>query len=258
MPFDTSDTREMREASEAAQEWSAATRRLSATGIRAMQGEVDAPAPGKWVDRSVQDVPVADLPEAERIEDRGDFKKGSDVGQDKRDLSREEMRQLRGHDLSSREKGEIGERALLKENERLGRQMIAHHVDNPNASGLDGVAWDPKERKLYLQEAKNYQPGSTVGENNLSAFKEGHWEANIDSVREAIWNSDLSKGNKIAALADLRNRKFVIELAVSKGVDVSDSALELLAEKGGDVVVKQFDGRLLWSQERKVVGRTIS
>lgn len=77
MPFDTSDTRDVQEASDAAQESSTATRRLSATGMRAMQGEADAPAPGDWVDRGIQDVPVADLPEPEGVEDAGDFEKVS-------------------------------------------------------------------------------------------------------------------------------------------------------------------------------------
>lgn len=77
MPFDTSDTRDVQEASDAAQESSAATRRLSATGMRAMQGEADAPAPGDWVDRGIQDVPVADLPEPEGVEDASDFEKVS-------------------------------------------------------------------------------------------------------------------------------------------------------------------------------------
>ena len=67
-------------------------------------------------------------------------------GPDKRDLSREEMRQLKGGDLSKAERGEVGERAMAKDNERLGRRMIAHHEDNPNAPGFDGVAWDPKDR----------------------------------------------------------------------------------------------------------------
>ncbi len=177
---------------------------------------------------------------------------------DKRELSRKDMRRLRGQGLSKAESGEIGEKAMVKENERLGRQMIAHHADNPNAPGLDGVSWDPKDRKLCLQEAKNYQPGSTVAKDNLSAFKDRHWETNVDHAREAIRNSDLSKGDKIAAQAALRHRNFTTEVFVPDGVKVSAPALQLLADKGGDVVVKQYDGRLLWSQERKVAGRSIS
>lgn len=177
---------------------------------------------------------------------------------DKRDLTREDMRRLRGQGLSKAESGEVGERAMVKDNERLGRQMIAQHADNPNAPGFDGVSWDPKDRELCLQEAKNYQPGSTVAKNNLSAFEDRHWETNVDDAREAIRKSDLSKGDKIAAQAALRNRNFTTELYIPDGVKVSTPAQQLLTEKGGDVVVKQYDGRLLWSQERKVAGRSIS
>lgn len=206
---------------------------LGTKGRRAMQGPVGAPesAPGTISDP---------------------------VGLDKRDLTREDMRRLRGQGLSKAESGEVGEKTMVKENERLGRQTIAQHIDNPNAPGLDGVSWDPKDRKLYLQEAKNYQPGSTVAQDNLSAFKDRHWETNVDGAREGIRNSDLSKGDKIAAQAALRNRNFSIELYVPDGVKVGAPAQQLLADKGGDVVVKQYDGRLLWSQERKVFGRSIS
>ncbi len=206
---------------------------VSARGQRAMQGPVE----------TQESVPKTTLDAADH---------------DKRDLSRDDMRQLRGQGLSKAERGEVGEKAMVKENERLGRQMIAHHADNPNASGLDGISWDPKDRKLCLQEAKNYQQGSTVAKNNLSAFEDRHWENNVDDAREAIRTSNLSKGDKIAAQAALRNRNFTTELYVPNGVNVSAPAQQLLADKGGDVVVKQFDGRLLWSQERKVAGRSIS
>jgi hypothetical protein len=42
-----------------------------------MQGEADAPTPGDWVDRGIQDVAVADLPEPEGVEDASDFEKVS-------------------------------------------------------------------------------------------------------------------------------------------------------------------------------------
>jgi hypothetical protein len=207
--------------------------KLGAKGQRAIQGPAEASEPASKTTANAADL-------------------------DKRELSREDMRRLRGQGLSKAEKGEMGEKAMVKEDERLGRQMIAHHADNPNASGFDGISWDPKDRELCLQEAKNYQPGSTVAKNNLSAFEDRHWETNVDDAREAIRNSDLSKGDKIAAQAALRNRNFNTELYVPDGVKVGAPAQQLLAEKGGDVVVKQYDGRLLWSQERKVAGRSIS
>jgi len=175
---------------------------------------------------------------------------------DKRDLSREEQRQLIGRDLTAREKGEIGERAMVREETRLGREMLLHHADKPNKPGFDGVSWDPKERRLYLIEAKNYQ--NPVEARDLSALSEHRWNANRDEAREAIRNSDLSKGDKIVAQSALRNRKFTVELYVPDGVQrVSSSAKRLLTSFGGDAIIKRYDGRILWSQERKVVGRQL-
>lgn len=74
MSFDTSDTGDVKEVAEPAQE------------MKAMQGEVaegdpsppgDSPTPGDWVDRGIQDVPVANLPEPEGVDDAGDFQKVS-------------------------------------------------------------------------------------------------------------------------------------------------------------------------------------
>jgi len=54
--------------------------------MKAIQGESalgapsppgDPPPPGDWVDRGIQDVPVADLPEPEGIDDASDFEKVS-------------------------------------------------------------------------------------------------------------------------------------------------------------------------------------
>jgi len=174
---------------------------------------------------------------------------------DKRDLSREEQRQLIERDLSTREKGEIGEQAMVKEERRLGREMLLHHADKPTRPGFDGVSWDPKERRLYLIEAKNYQ--NPVYAADLSALSEHRWNANRDEAREAIRNSDLSKSDKIAAQSALRNRKFMVELYVPDSVKVSNSAQRLLSSIGGDVIIRRYDGRILWSQERKVVGRLI-
>ena len=174
---------------------------------------------------------------------------------DKRDLSREKQRQLIERDLSTKEKGEIGERAMVTEEKRQGREMLLHHADNPNKPGLDGVSWDPKERRLYVIEAKNYQEGSTVSAENLSALSEPGKV--IDEARDAIRNSDLSKGDKIAAQSALQNRKFTTELYVPDGVEASDSAHRMLSSIGGDVLIRQYDGRILWSQERKVVGRQL-
>lgn len=233
MPKDTQDSKAPHDVAEAKTPAEAAPPKLSDKGRRAIQGSPEMPK-----------TPAATA--AEEVK-----------GPDKRDLSREEMRQLKGGDLSKAERGEVGERAMAKDNERLGRRMIAHHEDNPNAPGFDGVAWDPKDRKLCLQEAKNYKPGSTVGKDSLSAFEDRHWENNVDRARKAISASDLSKGDKIAAQAALRNRRFTTELYVPDGVKASDSARQLLADKGGDFAVKQFDGRVLRSQERKVAGRNI-
>jgi hypothetical protein len=174
---------------------------------------------------------------------------------DKRDLSREEHRQLIERDLSTKEKGEIGERAMMTEEKRQGREMLLHHADNPNKPGLDGVSWDPKERRLYVIEAKNYQEGSTVSAENLSALSEP--QKVIDEARDAVRNSDLSTGDKIAAQSALRNRKFTAELYVPDGVKASESARQLLTKIGGDAITRRYDGRILWSQERRVVGRQL-
>lgn len=59
---------------------------LGPAGMKAVQGESvpeassppgGPPAPGDWVDRGIQDVPVADLPEPEGVEDASDFEKVS-------------------------------------------------------------------------------------------------------------------------------------------------------------------------------------
>lgn len=75
MPFDSGDTQDVLEAADAAQGSAGAAKPLTPTGMKSMQGEVDSPAPGDWVDRGMQDVPVADLPEPEGVEDANDFEK---------------------------------------------------------------------------------------------------------------------------------------------------------------------------------------
>jgi hypothetical protein len=156
--------------------------------------------------------------------------------------------------MGTKQKGEIGERAMIIQETKQGRIMIAAHPENTNQHGFDGVSWDPETRTLHLLEAKNY--GSTVSAGDLSAMSEHSWPKNIRSARDAISNSDLSKGDKIAAQAALRNENYVIDLYVPKGIGLSDSAKDLLIARGS-TVVSSFDGRALWSQERMVVGRSL-
>lgn len=85
MSFDTSDTRDVQEFGDSARE-AADAKPLSPAGMKAMQGVPtlgapsppgDPPPPGDWVDRGIVDVPVADLPEPEGVDDADDFKKVS-------------------------------------------------------------------------------------------------------------------------------------------------------------------------------------
>ena len=179
-----------------------------------------------------------------------------DASLSRRDLSRDELRSGLGRDMKTKESGEIGERAMVIQEGSQGRIMIAAHPENTNQRGFDGVSWDPKDRTLHLLEAKNY--GSTVSAGDLSAMSERSWPKNVDATREAISNSNLSKGDKIAAQAALRNGNYKIDLYVPNGIGLSDSAKDLLMERGNTIAVHQFDGRLLWSQERMVVGRSLS
>jgi hypothetical protein len=172
-----------------------------------------------------------------------------------RDLSRDELRSSLGQEMGTQQKGEIGERAMVIQEAKQGRIMIAAHPENTNQHGFDGVSWDSETRTLHLLEAKNY--GATVSAGDLSAMSDQSWPKNIDATREAIRNSDLGKGDKIAARAALRQGNYEIDLYVPKGIGCSDSAKELLMARG-NTVVSSFDGRILWSQERMVVGRSLS
>lgn len=173
---------------------------------------------------------------------------------DKRTLTRDVARQIMGRDFSNSEKGEIGEQAMLNDARRQGYKVLMEHADNPNAQGFDGVFWDTKERQLIVAEAKNHQPGTTVSEGHLSTFSDQHLDNNIETAREAVRDSDLSKEEKISALAQLRHKTFRADLYVPSGVNVSDSACEHLYSLGGDASIRQFDGRGLWNQERRIVG----
>lgn len=177
---------------------------------------------------------------------------------DRRRLSREAEKEIMGRDLSKAEKGEIGERAMVMDHERQGRQVLLQHADNPNERGFDDVTWDPKERQLYIGEAKNYRDSPTVTDQNLSALSEHRLDANKAEAWEAIRSSDLSKGEKISAQSQLRHHKFTTELYVPRDVQVAPSARQRLAEVSGNWRIKQYDGRDLWSQERKVIGRQLS
>ena len=88
MSFATSDTKDVQESTDAAQESTGATKPLNPAGVKAMQGgdvtgaqpippPDDPPPPGDWVDRGIVDVPVADLPDPEGVKDAGDFEKVS-------------------------------------------------------------------------------------------------------------------------------------------------------------------------------------
>lgn len=177
---------------------------------------------------------------------------------DKRTLTRDAERQIMGRDFSKSEKGEIGEQAMLNDARRQGYQVLMEHADNPNARGFDGVFWDAKERQLIVAEAKNYKEGTSVSEGHLSAFSEKHLDSNIDAAREAVRRSDLSREEKISALSQLRYRTFRTDLYVPSGVHVSDSARQHLYGLGGDASIRQFDGRGLWNQERKIAGGQMS
>lgn len=83
MTSDTADTTDIQEVSDSTQEATSA-KPLGPTGMKAMQGESplgpppspgSPPVPGDWVDRGIQDVPVAGLPDPEGVDDAGDFKK---------------------------------------------------------------------------------------------------------------------------------------------------------------------------------------
>jgi len=83
MTSDTSDTQDVPEVADSAQE-AAGAKPLGPAGMQAMQGEPalgapsppgDPPPPGDWVDRGIVDVPVANLPEPEGINDASDFEK---------------------------------------------------------------------------------------------------------------------------------------------------------------------------------------
>ena len=192
------------------------------------------------------------------IQDPQDTQEHNREQVDKRTLTRDAERQIMGRDFSKAEKGEIGERSMVNDARRQGHEVLMEHADNPNAKGFDGVFWDPKERQLCIAEAKNYRPGTTVSEGNLSAFSDKHLDKNMETTREAIRGSDLSKCDKISALSQLRHRSFRTELYVPDGVKVSDSARQRVNGLGGDVSIRQFDGRDTWSQERKVAGRQMS
>jgi len=177
---------------------------------------------------------------------------------DKRGLTREDYDRLDGG-LSNAEKGEIGERAMLADAESQGHEVLMAHPDNPNKGGFDAVMWDPKERRLHIGEAKNYQEGSRIGAEDLSAFEDRHLDANLDEAMRAIEQADesvMSVEDKVSAMQSLIDGNFTTDIYVPKGVEVSDAARERLAATGGDVTCKEYDGRTLWSQERKVRGRS--
>lgn len=177
---------------------------------------------------------------------------------DKRTLTRDAERQIMGRDFSKSEKGEIGEHAMLNDARRQGYKVLMEHADNPNARGFDGVFWDAKDRQLIVAEAKNFNEATSVSEGHLSAFSDKHLDSNIDAAREAVRRSDLSKEEKISALAQLRHKTFRADLYVPSGVDVSDSARQRLYSLGNDASIRQFDGRGLWNQERRIAGGQMS
>lgn len=177
---------------------------------------------------------------------------------DKRTLTRDAERQIMGRDFSKSEKGEIGEQAMLNDARRQGHKVLMEHADNSNARGFDGVFWDAKERQLIVAEAKNYQEGTSVSEAHLSAFSDKHLDSNIDAARDAVRRSDLSKEEKISAHAQLTHKTFRTDLYVPSGVNVSDSARQRLYSLGGDASIRQFDGRGIWNQERRIAGGQMS
>lgn len=78
MPADIPGTKDVSTIADVGHEPTSAARPLSPTGKKAMQGELaDSPASGDWVDRGIQDVPVASLPEPGGVEDASDFEKVS-------------------------------------------------------------------------------------------------------------------------------------------------------------------------------------
>lgn len=212
----------------------------------------------KRVGPAVVSSPSADQESVVTMKDVSDLQEQNQDKVDKRALTRDAERQIMGRDFSNPEKGEIGERSMVNDARRQGQKILLEHADNPNAKGFDGVFWDPKYRQLCIGEAKNLRPGSTLYKEELTALSDHNLDKNIETAREAVRSSDLRQGDKISALSQLRHRSFRTDLYVPDGVKVSESARQYISNLGGDASIRRFDGRDIWSQERRVYGRQMS